>query len=99
MPHKGHCEGCGHTHADKMCSACGKAYCDEACQLADRQEHAPLCSFVRDYAFSPHKAREMLAQPPHGRALTPRQRKFFEAVAHRWGQRTQKAGRLVAGGG
>lgn len=36
----------------------------------------------RGVSFSPAKAREMIENPPHGKALTGPQHRLFEMVAH-----------------
>lgn len=43
-------------------------------------------SALMDYGgnISPEKAKEMLKNPPHGKKLTSKQKKLFQAVAHGW---------------
>lgn len=43
-------------------------------------------------AFGKEKAKEMLANPPHGKALTDKQKHLFQAVAHGWKPNAQLGG-------
>lgn len=81
---------CG-GEADSVCAACGRAsYCSELCQELDLQEHLTECSANVEIARRPGrgshlsrtKAWELIHNPPHGRPLTPQQRRYFWAVYH-----------------
>jgi hypothetical protein len=49
-------------------------------------------------AISPQKAKEMLKNPPHGRQLTDKQKKYFQAIAHGWEPEYEFGGNLMSMG-
>jgi len=77
--------------AMKNCKDCGQFYCSVDCQKWDwtEMDHASLCDSAqgeREFIeargggrghLTPEKAHEMLRHPPHGRPLTPRQKRYF----------------------
>jgi hypothetical protein len=95
----GACAECGAACAHACGGCAGETYCSVACQRAAFPEHARVCGEMRDWQrgrLSATKAREMLFNPPRGRALTPKQRRFFEAVAHGWHPTHASIGRSLS---
>ena len=91
----GACVECGATCAHACGGCASETYCSVACQRAAFPEHARVCGEMRDWQRgrpSAATARELL----RGRALTPKQRRFFEAVAHGWHPAHASIGRSLS---
>lgn len=71
-----------------VCEGCDTAaYCSHECRELDFEMHSRECEIGtkisrRGGHLSRSKAWELVHNPPHGRALTPRQRRYFWAVYH-----------------
>lgn len=79
------CPHCRHSGDPRLPTNEEANYCSEACYEVDNHavEHTSIAGRTRGtHGISRGKAREMLANPPHNRPLTNRQRAYFRWVAY-----------------